>query len=160
MMRRKAAETGVTLIELLIVTALIGLLVGITFPSIGAGVDSLRMASAANQVADFFNVALNHADRRQQVVELTVWPQQGRLMLRSSEPGFVRSLELSEGVRIAAVHPELPQVEEGPRRFLLLPGGATPGISIQLQNRRGMRRLVRLDPITGAPRIEAAESTR
>ncbi len=159
-MRRGAAEAGVTLIELLIVTALVGLLVGITFPSVGAGVDSLRMASAANQLADLFNVALNHAERRQQVVELAVWPRQGRLTLRSSGPGLVRSLELAEGVTIVAVHPALPQVEDGPRRFLLLPGGATPAMGVELRSRRGARRLVRIDPITGVPRIEAREAAR
>lgn len=159
-MRRGPAQTGVTLIELLIVVALIGLLVGVSFPAVGAGVDSLRMRSAADRLASLFNAALNRAERRQQVVEVIVWPKQNRVMVRSAEPGFQRSLEISEGVSIAAVHPELPQLEEGPRRFLLLPGGTTPRIAIELRNRRGARRLVRIDPITGVPRIETPEAPR
>jgi hypothetical protein len=51
-------------------------------------------------------------------------------------------------------------VEEGidpllPRRILFLPGATIPAIGIQLSNRRNAHRLVRLDPMTGFPRIEA-----
>ena len=159
-MARDGHQTGVTLIELLIVVALIGLLVGISFPSIGAGVDSLRMRSAAEQIVNLFNAALNRAERRQQAIELAVWPKQNRLTLRSTEPGFERALDIGEGVSIAAVHPELPQANEGPRRFLLLPGGAAPRIAIELRSVRGARRVVSLDPITGVPRIETAETAR
>jgi len=37
---------GVTLLEMLIVVALIGLLAGITFPAVTSGIDSLRLNSA------------------------------------------------------------------------------------------------------------------
>ena len=39
---------GVTLLEMLIVVALIGLLAGISFPSVSAGLETLRLASAAS----------------------------------------------------------------------------------------------------------------
>jgi len=158
MRRPHAAPRGVTLLELLIVVALVSLLVGISFPAVGAGVDSLRLAGSARRIAALFHSALNRAERRQQAVELTVWPRQNRLRLRSAEPGFERSLELDEGVWIAAVQPALPQEEEGPRRFLLLPGGTAPRIALELRNRRGARRIVSLDPITGVPRIEIGEA--
>jgi prepilin-type N-terminal cleavage/methylation domain-containing protein len=158
--RARPSQAGVTLIELLIVVALVSLLVGITFPAVGAGVDSLRLASASNRVAMFFNTALQRAERRQQVVELTIQPAENRLVLRSTDPGSERTLDLEEGVRIAAVYPALPQAEQGPRRFLLLPGGTPPRIRIELRNRRGDRRLVSVDPITGVPRIEIPQSER
>ena len=159
-MRARPSQAGVTLIELLIVVALVSLLVGITFPAVGAGVDSLRLASASNRVAMFLNTALHRAERRQQVVELTIQPAENRLVLRSTDPGSERTLDLEEGVRIAAVYPALPQAEQGPRRFLLLPGGTPPRIRIELRNRRGDRRLVSVDPITGVPRIEIPQSER
>ncbi|MGC8793643.1 MAG: pilus assembly FimT family protein [Bryobacteraceae bacterium] len=150
----RATRAGVTLIELLIVVALVSLLVGITFPAVGSGVDSLRLASAGNRVATFFHTALNRAERGQQAVELTIHPVENRLVMRTPEGGSERTLELEEGVRIAAVLPALPQAEQGPRRFILLPGGATPRIQVELRNRRGDRRLVSVDPITGVPRVE------
>jgi hypothetical protein len=60
------------------------------------------------------------------------------------------------------VHPRLPgapaelrlaEATEA-RRFLLLPGAAPPRFGIELQNARGGRRLVRLDPVTGVARVE------
>jgi hypothetical protein len=36
-----------------------------------------------------------------------------------------------------------------------MPGGAVPGIGIQFANRHGGRRIVRLDPMTGYPRVES-----
>lgn len=153
-MQERRRCKGVTLIELLIVVALVSLLVGITFPAVGAGVDSLRLASAANRIASFLNAALNRADRRQQVVEITVEPAQNRLLMRTTETGSERLLELDEGVRIAAVHPALPHEEGQARRFLLLPGGTVPRVTIELRNRRGARRLVSVDPITGVPHVE------
>jgi hypothetical protein len=36
-----------------------------------------------------------------------------------------------------------------------MPGGTAPGIGVQLVNRHGAHRLVRLDPMTGFPRVES-----
>jgi hypothetical protein len=107
-------------------------------------------------VAAFLNTAVNRAERRQQPVELVVSPREGRLALYSVEPGFTRELTMPEGVSIEAVLP----AEEGadpaqPRRILFLPGATVPGISIQLANRRNAHRRVRLDPMTGFPRVES-----
>jgi hypothetical protein len=41
------------------------------------------------------------------------------------------------------------------RRLILMPGGAVPGIGVQLANRHGARRIIRLDPMTGFPRVES-----
>jgi hypothetical protein len=61
---------------------------------------------------------------------------------------------MPEGVRIEAVLPKETDEEDGPRRLILLPGASVPGIGIQIVNRRGSRRIVRLDPMTGFPRVE------
>lgn len=153
-MRRFGPASGVTLIEMLIVVALVGLLAGITFPSVSAGVDTMRLNSATGSVSGLFNEALNRADRRQQVVELTISKSEKALWLRSTEPGYEKKITLPEGVSIRSILPETPQAEEGPRRFLLYPGGAVPRIGIEIANARNVRRIVRLDPVTGVPRIE------
>lgn len=154
------SRAGVTLMELLIVVALISLLVGVSFPTVSAGIDTLRLAGAADSIAAFLNGALNRAERRQEVVEVSIWRQENRLLLRSTTPGFQRELTMPEGIEIAAVLPELPDQmagEAGPRRFLLLPGSTAPRVGIVLASARGARRTVRIDPITGTPQIEATE---
>ena len=42
--------------------------------------------------------------------------------------------------------------------FMLYPGGAPPRFGIPLINRRNVERIVRVDPITGVPRVEHALS--
>lgn len=150
----KRAEQGVTLIEMLIVVSLIALLVGITFPSISSGIDSIRLASAADSVAAFLNSGLSRAERLQEVVEIEIRPGQGRLTMRSSRPGFEKTLELPAGVTVRRVLPEILGRPQAPRRVLLFPGGTVPRISVELVNSRGGLRTVRIDPITGVPEIQ------
>ena len=148
---------GVTLVEMVVVVAIIALIVGLSFPAASAGLDNVRMVSAGDSVATFLNAAVNRAERHQQPVELVIFPQEGRLALYSNEPGFTRELKMPEGVGIDAVLP----VQEGdpaqPRRILFLPGATVPAIGIQLGNRRGAHRVIRLDPMTGFPRVESVE---
>jgi hypothetical protein len=140
---------------MLIVVTLISLMAGITFPSAQSGIDSLRLSSASDAIVSFLNGALSRADRRQLAMELTILPGQGRLELRSVEPGYLKELSLPEGVTIERVLPEFPGVRvEAPRQFLLLPGGTVPRLGLELRNRRGVRRIVRVDPVTGVPQLE------
>lgn len=151
-------ERGVTLIELLVVTGLIALMVGVSFPAITSGIDSLRLNGAANGIVNFFDAGLSRAERRQKVVEITIFKARNSLEMHSSEPGFARTLELPEGVNIVAVLPRISEQSDSdnaPRTFLLYPGGTVPAFGVELINRRNTHRIVRVDPITGVPRIEA-----
>lgn len=148
---------GVTLIEMLIVVAIVGLLAGISFPAVTSGIDSIRLASASDSIVSFVNAGLNRAERRQQLIEITVSKTDRSLTMRSSEPGFLRKVGLPDGVSIVSILPEGPDERETARRFVLYPGGVVPSIGIELANRKGTRRIVRVDPITGAPKIERPE---
>ena len=68
--------------------------------------------------------------------------------------GFTRKLEMPSGVTIKAVWPKLPAEGEGTRRFLLLPGSTVPRLGIEIVNRKGARRIVRVNPMTGVPEVE------
>jgi len=148
---------GVTLIELVVVVAIISLMVGISFPAVTSGIDSLRLNAATNGVVSFFNSALNRAERRQQVMEVTISKADNALWMRSTEPGFVRKLEMPDGVVITDIFPKLSEDNDAPRNFLLYPSGAVPQFGVQLVNRRRVERIVRVDPVTGVPRIERPE---
>jgi prepilin-type N-terminal cleavage/methylation domain-containing protein len=142
--RRSRRELGVTLVELLVVVAIVGAMVSIAMPSFTSGLDGLRLSQAADSVAAFLNGGLNRVERRQEVVEISVAPRENRIEMRSADGKFTRRVELPDGVR----------VEGQPLRLLLLPGATAPRVGIQLANQRGSRRVVRLDPITGVPTIE------
>ncbi|HJT88160.1 MAG TPA: prepilin-type N-terminal cleavage/methylation domain-containing protein [Bryobacteraceae bacterium] len=149
-------RAGVTLVEMVVVVAIIALLAGISFPALSAGVDSVRLRSATDSIASFLNGAVNRSERRQQAVEVVISPKDRSLAMYSNEPGFARELTMPEGIVIEQVLPAEPE-EDGPRRLILMPGGTVPGIGVQIANRHGSRRLVRLDPMTGFPRVESVQ---
>ncbi len=151
-------QSGVTLIEMVVVVTIIGLLAGISYPAISSGLDTIRLRSASDSIVTLFNGALNRAERRQQAMEIVISPKDRTITLESSEPGFERRVTLPDGVAIEAVLPQEVEDSNAPRRFLLLPGGTPPRVGVQLANRRGMRRIVRVDPITGVPQVEIPES--
>jgi prepilin-type N-terminal cleavage/methylation domain-containing protein len=135
---------GVTLIELIVVLAIIGLLVAITLPGTTNGLSSVRLKGAAGDVATFMNSALNRAERHEQVMEIIVYPKENKLVLDSSEPGYTRTLNMPSGISIAG---------DNPLRILLMPGSAPPRAAIDLYNERGNHRIVKLDSVTGVPEV-------
>jgi len=154
---RDPARAGVTLVEMLVVVALVSLMVGISFPALSSGVDSLRLNSATTSIVTFLNSGLDRAERRQQVVEITILKAANALEMRSTDEKFFRKLDLPDGVSIVRILPDLPENSNGPRTFLLYPGASPPRLGVQLVNRRNVERIVRVDPITGVPRVEQAE---
>ncbi len=133
---------GVTLIEMLVVVAVVAVIAGFALPSATTGIEGIRLRSAADSVSTFLNAAMNRAERRQDVIEVIVAPT--RLELLSTEPGYARVLTLPDGITVAA------QTES---RILLQPGGTVPAVRIDLTNRKGVHRIVQIDPITGVPRV-------
>jgi general secretion pathway protein H len=146
--------SGVTLMEMLVVVMIIALVAGISVPAVSAGIDSVRLRSATDSISAFLNVAEVRAERRQEPIELIVSQKENAFELYSNEPAFNRELKLPDGISIEQVLPPESD-EEGPRRLVLLPGGAIPSIGVQVANRHGSRRIVHLDPMTGYPRVEA-----
>src|SRR5258708_8704407 len=136
------SQSGVTLVELLIVVAIAGAMAMIALPAFSSGLENMRLSQASDSVAAFLNGALNRAERRQQVLEISFSTQDNRVLLGSVDGDSSRKLEMPEGIKIDAVLPRAPGDASGLRRFLLLPGGTAPRIGVQLANRRGARRIV------------------
>jgi prepilin-type N-terminal cleavage/methylation domain-containing protein len=155
----KRNQRGVTLIEALIVVALIAMIAAVSFPAVSAGIDTLRLRSASDAIVSFLNVALDHADRRQQAVEVIISPRENLLLSRTADLGFSRSLEIPGFIHIVSVQPALPSsIDPGqPRHFLLYPGGSVPGIGVEISTLQGRRRLVSVDPVSGSPRSEVMQ---
>lgn len=148
---------GITLVEMMVVVALIGVMASITFPSVASGIDSLRLRAATDDAANFLNASMTYAERRQRMVEVTIVRDKSRLEARSTEKGFLRTLTFTDGLVIRRVLPESTDSVPGPRRFYLYPGGAMPRVGVEIENKRGARRIVRIDPIGGVPRVETPE---
>ena len=152
-MRRARHRQGMTLLETLVVVSLISVMLAVVYPSLTAGLDAVQLSTSADTVASFLHSSLTRADRANQVVEVTISRRENALIARSNNIANTRRLDLPANVRITAILPVAGDNEEF-RRFFLLPGGAVPRIGVELKNPRGSRRVVRLDPITGAPEME------
>lgn len=154
MTRRRRSQSGLTLIEMLVVVTIISVMIGVAFPSITSGIESLRLRSATDEIVSTFNSAMNRADRRQMVVEVVIDRTTNRLLFASADPGYRRELAMPDGVTIERVLPVIPNLDETlPRQFLIHPGGTVPRIGLELKNRKNARRTVSVDPITGAAQI-------
>lgn len=155
--RRERYQRGVTLIEVLLVVALIAVVTGLAYPSVTSGLEALRMRQTSDQVVKFLSSALDRADRRQQVVEVRISPTEGTMTARSQDLGYNSSLVLPAPIRIAAITPVLASGDpDQPRRFLLYPGGAVPRVTIEIAHPAGRRRVIGMDPLTGTARAEIA----
>jgi prepilin-type N-terminal cleavage/methylation domain-containing protein len=151
-------QRGVTLIEMLIVMALIALVAGMAAPSVSAGLDTLRLRSTSDAIIGFLNTALSRADTRQQVVEILISPAEGTLIAISADQGFQKRLDIVSPIKILSVQPALvadADDQNQTRRFLVYPGGSVPKIVIEIGNAQGRKRLVSIDPITGVPLANA-----
>jgi prepilin-type N-terminal cleavage/methylation domain-containing protein len=138
---------GVTLLEMLIVVAIIAAIVSVSFPALTAGLAGVRLSSASGSVASFLTSALNNVDRREQAAAVLISPADNALSVFTAASGDKPSARLlmPAGVKIEG---------DESRRFLLFPGGACPRIVVILKNEKGARRSIRIDPVTAVPKIE------
>jgi type IV fimbrial biogenesis protein FimT len=143
---------GVTLIEMLVVMAVIGIVVSISIPSVSAGLDSVRLASTGDAIASFLNAAVTHAERSEQPVIVMISLSGGTISADGSG-GFERRFQVPQGITMDKVLPEGGGSEGDDRQVLIVPGGTAPAIGVEYSNRHGGRRRVELDPMTGFPRV-------
>ncbi len=153
-MNRRGSQAGLTLIEMMVVVFIVSLVAAISFPSISSSLDGLRLRGATDSIVSFLNAGMNRAERRQEIVEVTISKTENAILLRSADPGFQRRLAMPEGVTISKIHPEILTHDEVARSYVFYPGGTIPRFGIEIANRKGTHRTVRVDPITGVPEVE------
>ena len=145
----------------MVVMTIIAIMAGAVYPSVASSLDGIRLSSSSDDVVAFLNGAVERANRRQVPVEVSIDQATGSIVLHSTEAGFERRYELPPNLTIQKILPELPggvtDSNRTARRFYVYPGGTVPRIGVLLANRNGAQRLIRIDPITGAPRIERSQ---
>jgi hypothetical protein len=140
---------------MMLVVTIVALIGAVSFPAVTSGIDSMRLSSGTEAVVAFINRGVNRAERRQVVVEVSILRAENALELHSLDRSLNARLTLPDGIRIEKILPENPTLEEELQRsYLLHPGGTVPRFGLELSNRRGARKIVRVDPITGVPQVE------
>lgn len=138
----------------MVVLALVSLMAGISFPAVSAGLESLRLRSAADQVVSFLYTGLTFAERREQVMELRISRASNEISFRNAAGDFRRNLQLPESITISNVEPAPAGEQTTEAAVMLYPGGSFPSLRIELTNRKGAHRAVRIDPVAGVPVID------
>jgi prepilin-type N-terminal cleavage/methylation domain-containing protein len=148
---RGKTQSGVTLIEMLIVVVIIAIISSLSFPALTSGLASVRLSSATGSTASFLTSAMNRVERHEQAAAIVVSPKENLLAVYTSTSGDnpERRLQMPQGITIEG---------EDDRRFLLLPGGTVPRITVVLRNEKGSRRSVQVDPATGVPDVRREEA--
>jgi len=148
----RPTQRGVTLIEMMVVVMIIAVIAAVSTPSVSAGIDAVRLATATSSVAAFLNSASTHAERRERPVELVISAK--TLVFISTDPGSKHQLDLPDGISMEPIAAVQSEDAEGESRWLFMPGGAVPEVAIRLFNQHGGQRTIKLDPMTGFPRVE------
>ena len=143
---------GITLLEMVVVLTIIAVLGAIVFPSVTAGLDTLRLKSAADRLANTFRYARVRALRQQTVCQVTVDPERRQVELEDlgrAAPGTKPSYR-----RAWRLPPEIAVEPRGMRTFVFPPDGGTPQVALRLVNARGRAVTVEFDVLTALPRVE------
>ena len=157
-------QAGVTLLEMMVVVGLIAVMIGVTFPAIASGLESLRLRTASQDIVTLLNAALTRANRDQDAVEIVISPHGRSITTQTVRSNVWRKVELPEGIQFARIIPELPSADDSSvnlddRRLFIYPDGSVPNITVDLINKKGFHRLVAVDPITGVAREQSIAAT-
>ncbi len=140
------SQRGVTLLEMLIVVAIIATVSAVSFPALTSGLASVRLSSAASSMASFLTSSMNTVERREQAAAIVVTPKENRVDVFTAASGVKPSQTFQPPAGITFEG-------EDPHRYLLFPGGSFPRIAIVLRNAKGARRSVAIDPVTAVPQV-------
>jgi len=138
---RRQQQAGITLIEILVAMAIIAVIVSISYPSFTAGLDGIRLKTAANKASTFVLTARTRADRFQAAVQVTADPEANELRAVSVDGKWEDSLKFESGIEVA--------IPEKTTSVILFPGNPPPQFRMMLRSPRDSRAGFKLNVFTG-----------
>jgi prepilin-type N-terminal cleavage/methylation domain-containing protein len=171
------ADAGVTLLELLIVLALMSLLVGLVAPRFGRATDDWRLRSAAESVSQILRYARTRALYEQRYYVVEIRPTENRVRLlgpsllafRQAQGGPFDFARVGERSRTAQAGSELVRdyllpgdircEQEGTgaaavMHLIFPPSGAVEERIFWLRNRQGRKVQIHISFLLGGPGVE------
>lgn len=139
-MMRSGTIRGITLIELMVVMALLSMATLLVGPAVGSGVDNLLLHSTGRQLVSAFRLAQTEAKLEQQELVAVV---NGGQFLFLKDSRTVRVVTLPTSIEVLP-SPDTPT-------YIFLGSGQILGPArLELLNRRGRRGVLMLGPAPGA----------
>ena len=149
----RSLEAGVTLLELVIVLAIIALTVSLAAPRFGNWTEEWTLRSAAERVAQTVRYARTRALFEQSYYVLEIEPSTRWVRVSNPASGFLRAYELPRGVTIDDGEDPLPSVV----RILFPPSGVVEERNLWLSDRRRSKYRVHVSFLIGSPVVEAVK---
>ena len=146
-------EAGVTLLELVIVLAILSLAVSLVAPRFGNWNDEWTLRSAAGRVAQTVRYARTRALFEQSYYVVEIEPGARWVRVFNPTSGFLRGFALPRGVRVDDGEDPPPSVI----RLLFPPSGVVEERNLWFSDRRGSRFRVHVDFLLGTPAVEAVK---
>ncbi len=138
-------QRGITLIEMLVAVTLVALLAAVAAPSVGSGVDTVRLQSTAERMAATLRTGRDRARRSHHYMEVSVDPQTREVALRDLEAGSMSAWEIPPAIEVKS---------EKRVAFMLYPDGGAQAMRVSFENSRGRRLEVVMDPFTLFPAVK------
>jgi len=144
-----SAIAGVTLLEMLVVLAIIAIAGAVVFPSITSGLETVRLRTTAERLGSTFRFARETALYRQAICQVTVDPERQMVSLEEINPRQPAASRLRNWELPPEVRADIPRAGV----YIFAPDGGGPEIRLVLRNSRGRTALVELDVLTGLPKV-------
>ncbi len=139
----RSAETGITLIEMLIVMVIVGAMMAIAYPNVTSGLEGIRLKTSVDRLGQFWLEARQHADRYQTPVQVSVDPARSEARAVGALDAWRAEFPLYSTLKIAQ-----------PKKratFLIYPGAPSPEFRVLLEGETGGAAGVRINVLTGVP---------
>ena len=139
----RTTERGITLVELLVVMAIIAFMMAVAYPNVTSGLEGIRLKSEVSDVSVFWAAARQRADRYQEVIQVTADPKKGELRAVSAESDWGQLMTLEDGLAMAE--------PKEPLSWMLFPGTPSPEFRILVAGELGAQAGVKVNVLTGVP---------
>jgi Tfp pilus assembly protein FimT len=146
-----------TLIELLVVLTILSLMAGLVLPRMGPWLDTWRLRSAADRIAQTFRYARTRALFEQHYYVVEILPHEERVRVLQADSGLVREFSLPEGIQVQADDASGNTNPSDVMRFFFPPSGAVEERDLVLRSKGGRTLGIHLGFTVGKPGIEIVE---
>lgn len=165
----KSKSDGFTLIELIVVMAIVGLLAGMVIPRVFNTLTNVELKSAARNTVSFLNQARDHSYYKKKYTKVSFNLATGHIALSEyrnviaeEKDSFagpemiwvgIKDFFLPDGVRLQKCMGGGKNTTKGRFDIIIYPAGNTDGGRMTLVNKKGREFLIKVDIITGNARI-------